>query len=199
MKETDVPSHEAGHGVVAHALKVPVTLLSTRAREDEAGRTLLESSHVEDDMTAAQILVAGQLAEKRALGQREAFNWFEDSHDASNARHFATRIADDGGCEGDVLEVRRFIELKTRSLLVTRWEAVQELAAKLERHKTVMGEEASKICLADDARRSARYRAANPPEPLKPDRAPKKTPRRPSSGDREVRPFTIGVVKKGAQ
>jgi hypothetical protein len=37
----------------------------------------------------------------------------------------------------------------------------------------------------------------NPPKP-RPDRVPKpaKKPRRPSSGDREVRPFTLQVVEK---
>lgn len=173
--------------------------MSTRPGEGDLGRTRLDSSAVEDDMSAAMILVAGQLAEKRALGQLERFNWFADEHDANHARHFADRIAADGGCEGDVVEVRRFIELKARSMILTCWAAVAEIAAKLERDKTLVGEEVSRICLAEATRRSARLAAAKPPQSPRPDRVPKtakKPQRRPSHGDREVRPFTFQVVMK---
>lgn len=198
MKPTDAAYHESGHGLVAYALKVPIRLLSIRPGEGESGRTRLDPSAVGDDMSGAMILVAGELAERRALGHADKFNWFADSHDASHARDCADHIAADGGCEGDVLEVRRFIELKTKSMLFSRWEAVEEIAATLQRHTTVLGEEVERICLAERARMNARAIAAKPPVKPRPDRQPKKKPRRPSSGDREVRPFTFkAVVKKG--
>ena len=46
----------------------------------------------------------------------------------------------------------------------TRWEAVEEIVSLFQRNKTVLGEEVSKICLAEAARRSARLAAAKPPQ-----------------------------------
>lgn len=42
------------------------------------------------------------------------------------------------------------------------FEAVEEIAAKLQRSTTVLGEDVSKICLAEAARRGARLQAARP-------------------------------------
>jgi hypothetical protein len=90
-------------------------------------------------------------------------------------------------------------QLRAYALLRTRWEAVEEIVTLFQRNKTVLGEEVSRICLAEAARRSARLAAAKPPPLPRPDRAPKpakKPQRRPSHGDRKVRPFTFQVVKK---
>ena len=88
--------------------------------------------------------------------------------------------------------------LKAYALQRVRWEAVEEIAAKLERHTTVLGEEVARICFAEAARRSARSIAASPPKPPSPTRRPKPPRGVAQSGTREVRPFTFKVTK-GAQ
>ena len=140
------------------------------------------------------IKISGEIGEKiwaGATSSTEArFNWFTEGGDAEDARSFLSRV------EGDELELRALAQLRAYALLRTRWEAVEEIAAQLQRHTTVLGEEVSRICLAEAARRSARLAAAKPPEKPRPDRQPKKKPRQRPSGDREVRPFTFQVVKK---
>lgn len=51
--------------------------------------------------------------------------------------------------------------------------------------------------LAEAARRSARAMRADPPKPKPTPVKPPKKKRVPTSGDREVRPFTFEVVEKG--
>jgi hypothetical protein len=127
----------------------------------------------------------------RLVRLRGQFNWFTDDEDAENARHFIAQV------DGDELSNRHWAVVRTYALLRTRWDAVEEIASKLQRHTTVLGEDVSKICLAEAARRSARLNAAKPPQPPRPDRVPRRKPRQRPSGDREVRPFTFQVIEKG--
>lgn len=189
--------HEASHAVAAFAYKVPITYVSIRKREDSAGRNRFGEFDIDnlDDLGAAVIKVAGEVGERMAAGASTSaearFNWFSEGGDAEDARRFIARL------EGDELANRSLATLKAYALLRTRWDVVEEIAAKLQKDTTVLGDEVSMICLADAARRSARAIAAKPPEPPRPDRAPKK-PRRPKRAippGAEVRPFTFQVVK----
>ena len=152
---------------------------------EEIGGSLVPIADVESNGHGPSVPASSTASEAR-------FNWFADDEDAEHARGFIARL------DGDELDARHWAVVRAYALLRTRWEAVEEIAAKLQRHTTVLGEEVSKICLAEAARRGARLQAAKPPQSPRPDRAPKpaKKPRRPSSGDREVRPFTFQVVKK---
>jgi hypothetical protein len=195
MTEFSPSYHEASHAVAAHTFGVPITYLSVREREDSLGLARLDSDRADiDDVQAAVIMVAGQVGERMALGKDNPQpNWFaEGDHDMEHARHFVHRFFGD-----DELEGRRQVTFRARSLLRTRWEAVTAIAEKLERNKTVLGEEVSKICLAEAARRGARARAAEPPKPLSQTRTPKR-PRGAQSGGKEVRPFTFRV-ERGTQ
>jgi hypothetical protein len=112
-------------------------------------------------------MIAGQVGERMYLGKDNPQpNWFAESdHDMEHARHFVARFFGD-----DELEGRLQVTLRARSLLRTRWAAVEAIAAKLERSRSLVGEEVERICLADDARRGARARAAEPPKPPPPAR-----------------------------
>jgi hypothetical protein len=200
MTDLSTAYHEASHAVAAQTLGLLVTYLTIRPHPDSAGRTKFDTDTEGfqrlDDFECAIIKVAGEVGARMATGAttiKEApFNWFSDDEDAEHARRFIASLG------GDELDVRNWAVVRAYALLRTRWAAVEEIAAKLQRHTTVLGEEVSRVCLAEAARRSARLAAAKPPQSPRPDRVPKpaKKPRRPSSGDREVRPFTFQVVKK---
>jgi hypothetical protein len=186
--------------VAAQELGLPVTYLSIRPVEGEAGRTKFDTGSEGfrklDDLSCAIIKVAGEIGARMYAGASSSaearFNWFAEGGDAEDARHFIARV------DGDELDARALAQLRAYAMLRIRWEAVEEIASLFQRNKTVLGEEVSRICLAEAARRSARLAAAKPPQSPRPDRVPKpaKKPRQPSSGDREVRPFTFQVVKK---
>jgi hypothetical protein len=196
MTDLSTAYHEASHAVAAFESGLPVTYLSIRPHEDSAGRTKFDT-HSEalaglDDFSCAIIKVAGEIGARIATGSTERkFNWFAEGGDAEDARNFIARLG------GDELDARHWAVVRAYALLRVRWEAVEEIASKLQRHTTVLGEDVFKICLAEAARRSARLNAAKPPQPPRPDRVPNKKPRQRPSGDREVRPFTLQVVEKG--
>jgi hypothetical protein len=197
MTDLSTAYHEASHAVAAQALGLPVTYLSIRPDEGEAGRTRFQTDSEGfaklDDFSCAIIKVAGEIGERMATGDTSRrFNWLAEGGDAEDARSFIARAGD------DELGNRQLATLRAYALLRVRWEAVEEIAAKLQRHTTVLGEEVSKICLAEAARRSARSIAASPPKPLSPPRTPKRPRGVAQSGSREVRPFTFRV-EKGAK
>jgi hypothetical protein len=186
--------HEASHCVAAIELGLPVFHASIRGAEDSAGRTSFrfgEARETVGDLECAVIKVAGEVGERIAAGSTERkFNWFSEGGDAEDARSFIARM------DGDELANRHWAVVRAYALLRVRWEVVEEIAAKLERNTTVLGEEISKICFADAARRSARLQAASPPKRPRPDRVPKRPRRAPQSGTKEVRPFTFQVKKE---
>jgi hypothetical protein len=197
MTNLSTAYHEAAHSVAAFDRGLPVTYLSIRPHEDHAGRTAFdtrsEGFQKLEPFDCAIIKVAGEVGARMATGETSRkFNWLSEDEDAEDARHFIAQL------DGDELNNRHWAVVRAYALLRVRWEAVEELAQKLERHTTVLGEEVSKICLAEAARRSARLQAASPPKPPRPDRVPKRPRAVPQSGTKEVRPFTF-QVKKGAQ
>ena len=128
MTDLSTAYHEASHGIAAHTFVVPITYLSIRKREDSLGLARLDSDKADiDDVQAAVIMVAGQVGERMYLGKDNVTsNWFaEGDHDMENARHFVQRVFGD-----DELEGRRQVTLRARSLLGTRWEAVEAIATK---------------------------------------------------------------------
>jgi hypothetical protein len=102
------------------------------------------------------------MAEMRALGRAERFDWFDDDHDTSAAVDMVDAIVADGGFDGDVFDCRHWVEVRARSLLVTKWRAVEALAAKLRKSTVLTGDEVVEICrregvarLGEKARRTA--------------------------------------------
>jgi hypothetical protein len=197
MTDLSTAYHEASHAVAAFERGLPVTYLSIRPHEDSAGRTKFDT-HSEalarlDDFSCAIIKVAGEIGARIATGSTERkFNWFAEGGDTEDARNLIARLG------GDELDARHWAVVRAYALLRVRWEAVEEIAEKLQRHTTVLGEEVSQICLAEAARRSARLQAASPPKPPRPDRVPKRPRAVAQYGTKEVRPFTF-QVKKGAK
>ena len=197
MSDDFAPSfHEAGHAVAANTHSLEMIHVSIRRTEESLGRCSIQGGNAVDDHKAAVIMIAGHIAERMALGRENVYpNWYlDDDYDMDTARDFIARAW------GDEVERqqegRATAQLQARSLLTARWDAVQEIAEKLERNTTILGEDVAKVCLSEAARRSARLAAAKPPQPPRPDRVPKKKPRQRPSGDREVRPFTFQVVEK---
>ena len=136
--------HEASHAVAAAELGLPVTVLSIRPAEDSAGRTHFdinsEGFRRLDDLACTVIKVAGEVGARIAAGaKRPEFNWFSDDGDAVDARSFVARAG------GDELDTRRLAALKAYALLSVRWEAVEEIAAKFQRSKTILGQEVEEI------------------------------------------------------
>jgi hypothetical protein len=194
---TDSSYHEAAHAVCAYHLGLPVVYLTTRAHEEDNGRTVFDTRSEGlqrlDALSCAIIKMAGEIAERQLAGEvLPKYNWFGESPDAEDARHFAAQMD-----VGDEFQNRDWATHRARTLVRNWWPEIEAIAERLQRHQTIVGEEVAGICLAEAARRNARSIAANPPKPPRPDRVPKKNPRRPSSGDREVRPFTF-QVKKGS-
>ena len=132
---------------------VPIKTVSVYPADGEAGRCRFDSRAVRSELVAATISVAGPMAEKRALGEVERFNWFWDDTDTRNAIDMVDAIVEDGGFNGDVFEARRWVELRARGLLLTKWHAVEAIATKLRKSKVVMGDEVVKICQREGVRR----------------------------------------------
>jgi hypothetical protein len=141
--------------VAAFGRGLPVTYLSIRPHEDDAGRTAFDTQSEGfqklEPFDCAIIKVAGEIGERMATGDTSRrFNWLAEGGDAEDARHFIARAGD------DELGNRQLATLRAYALLRTRWAAVEAIAAKLQRNTTVLGEEVSRICLAEAARRGAR-------------------------------------------
>lgn len=69
----NVEFHEAGHALAAYVYNVPIQSVSTYKKDGEAGRLRAKAGTSSTELNTAALLVAGQLAEKRALGDREVF------------------------------------------------------------------------------------------------------------------------------
>lgn len=72
MSRMDVEAHEAGHALAAYYYGVPIESVSTYRKDGEAGRLRAKCGAASSELEAATLLVAGQMAEKRALGPRRA-------------------------------------------------------------------------------------------------------------------------------
>jgi hypothetical protein len=152
VAEMDVPFHEAGHALAGYYYGVPIKTVSVIARDGDAGRCRFET--VGSELVAATILVAGAMAEKKALGHLERFNWFNgDDTDTRNAADMADALVEAGGFDGDVFACRSWVELRARSLLLTKWRAVSAIAAKLRKSHVLMGDEVVDICRREGVRR----------------------------------------------
>jgi hypothetical protein len=153
MKSIDVEAHEAGHALAAYYYGVPIESVSTYSKDGEDGRLRIDrSAQPRSELEVATILVAGRMAEKRALGEREVFNWFDDDDtDTRNAADMVDAIVDD--CGSDLFETRRLVELRARGLLLTKWRAVEAIAAGLRKRKRLTGDEVVAICRREGVRR----------------------------------------------
>ena len=150
----NVEFHEAAHALAAYVYNVPIQSVSTYKKDGEAGRLRAKPGASSTELNTAALLVAGQLAEKRALGDREVFNWFnDDDTDTRNACVMVDAIVEGGGFEGNLFAARHFVELKARSLLVTKWRAVEAIAAALRKSKRLTGDEVVTICRRKGVRR----------------------------------------------
>jgi hypothetical protein len=153
MTAIDVQSHEAGHALAAYYFGAEIKTVSVYSSDGEAGRCRLGRDGTDSELDVATILVAGRMAEKRALGHREVFNWFDEDVDTVNACDMVDAIVEDGGFEGDLFEARRWVELRARSLLVTKWKAVEAIAARLRKSTVLTGDEVVAICRREGVRR----------------------------------------------
>ena len=154
MKDLDVEVHEAGHALAAYYLGIPLKTVSVYSRDGEAGRCRFDGTGTASELDIATMAVAGRLAEHRALGFREAVNWFDDDDvDTTNAINMVDAIVEQGGFDGDVHAARHWIELRARSLLVTNWRAIRPLAEKLRVRVLLDADDVAKICKREGVRR----------------------------------------------
>src|SRR5215211_7116487 len=162
MTDQRLAYHEASHCVAAVALGLPVTYVSVRPHGDSDGRARFDI-----DSEALGKLDALSCA----IIQRGGRSRRADARRCDLVGGGAVQLADRGWrcrrcapliaqMDGDELDNRHWATVRAYALLRTRWEAVEAIAAKLQRNTTVLGEEVSKICMAEAARRSARSQAA---------------------------------------
>jgi hypothetical protein len=132
---------------------VPIESVSTYRKGGEEGRLRIDrSAQPKSELEVATVLVAGQIAEKRALGLPERFNWLnDDDTDTVNACAMVDSIVEHDGV--DLFETRRLVELRARGLLLTRWHAVEAIAAGLRKAKRLTGVEVVAICRREGVRR----------------------------------------------
>jgi hypothetical protein len=151
LSQFNAAYHEAAHAVAAHAAGFPLRMLSIHENADSIGITFLGDGDTDDFIACAAVLVAGELGEKKALGQTVRFNWFADAGE-DDGKHFdankARAFCDDyvKASEGeDVLDVRHYTEHRAYRLVVLQWPVIQALAEQLERKKLLMGEDVERI------------------------------------------------------
>jgi hypothetical protein len=162
MADWETAVHEAGHGVAGWTFNVEMHLVSIRQTEEHAGVTHFNASGFEDDVTCATILVAGEIAQRIASGDRSPrFNWLKDTgggdSDAEKARRFCDRTS-------RPLLMRQLVELKASSLVHTRWRAVEAVAEYLERRTLILPADIDRLCREAGARKAGepRRRAFDP-------------------------------------
>jgi hypothetical protein len=151
--------HEAGHAVMAWVHDVPIKWVSIRRTQDHSGITRFREFDLAD-VNIAAICVAGDIAERIESLREVRFNWLRQSVDADNARFFV-------GLTPDPLESRRAAEGKASVGLRHRWDAVEAIAQKLERHSLVYGDDVDRLCRDAGVRRPAEQRR----KPFDPDHA----------------------------
>jgi len=113
-----------------------------------------EGNENADPLQVATMLVCGSMAEKMLRGLPERFNWLQDDHDAVYAR----TLTDDGP---DRPGPRELVELRARSLLFTRWRALEAIAGELTRKGYIVGDTVDQLCRANGARKAG-HRSFDP-------------------------------------
>jgi hypothetical protein len=94
-----------------------------------------------DALSCAIIKMSGEIAERQLAGEvLPKYNWFGESDDADSARHFAARMD-----VGDEFENRDWATHRTRTLVRNWWPEIEAVAAKLQRHTMVLGEESPRF------------------------------------------------------
>jgi hypothetical protein len=136
---TGVAVHEAAHALAAHVLHVPIRSVSIRPKESHLGVSRFAATGEEPPIDCAIVFAAGRMAERMYSGRAERTNWFDvDDPDVTSAVWFLDRTA-------DPLAARQLVELRTRSLLSTRWPALTALADELDRRVMLLGPQVEKL------------------------------------------------------
>ena len=153
MNDLSPAHHESEHSLGAFVYGLTMSHVSIRPTEDSLGRCRILDGHKTTDHHGAVVMIAGHVAERMALGRDPRPNWFlEDDHDVDSARVFIERAW------GDTVERqqegRALAQLQARSLLTVHWDAVQEIAQRLERYTGIVGEEVVAICKRHKVRRA---------------------------------------------
>jgi hypothetical protein len=152
MSEQLVSIHEGAHALLAFRYRIPITSISLVPGEEYSGITRFDSSGIEekDELNCVSLLLAGELAERMAWGLEPRVNWFaadtSDDGDLDKARHFCDK-------QPDPLWARRVAAMRSHTALMLGWEALQALAAALERRKVLVGFQVDEILRGAGVRR----------------------------------------------
>lgn len=153
-----VAIHEAAHATAGWALGIKVTALTIVPNERRQGVVWSEGTW--DPMARAIFSLSGWLAESIAEGRPPyRVDWNRQEPDTREALK-----ALDGMRNPD--RARRVAELRTASLLSTRWSAVESVAEGLVRFQTISGREVDRRCVAAGILKAGQRR----PRPFDPDR-----------------------------
>jgi hypothetical protein len=152
MSDQLVSIHEGAHALLAFRYRIPITSISLVPREEYSGITRFDSSGIEEkhELDCVSLLLAGELAERMAWGLEPRVNWFaadtSDDGDLDKARHFCDK-------QPDPLWARRVAAMRSHTALMINWEALQALAAALERQKVLVGFQVEEILRSTGVRR----------------------------------------------
>ncbi len=136
---TKTAFHEAGHAVAAYVFDIAIRSASIKPKETHLGIVHFNASGFEPDLDCAVVFACGPMAARMAEGKSQRTNWLAvDDSDIEKALRFIDRTP-------DPMLSRQLVELRSRSLLFTRWPAVLKLADALDRQTILVGPQVEEL------------------------------------------------------
>ena len=135
-------AHEASHCVAAWAFGTPIAYAAIGGSRSRAGEVWTRGL-ARDPMSGVVILLAGWMGAAIAAGEPPRTDWTMPDPDTVEALSLLDRMR-------RPWVARDVADLRTRSLLTTRWRAVEVIADELLRRGTISGRRVDQLCRTAD-------------------------------------------------